>query len=492
MKRRQFLQASAVLPVGLLASPAVGQFQAEDAGKKTVAEPAREIPITHEADVIVVGGTQGGLGGCFAAIAAARAGANTIFVEQHGHIDPHVPIGLGPVIGVAGWKPTMHEGLFRELAAAVVATGQHATQPLTLDELLARDELIVRYHEVVTTALLQMMQDASVRMLFHTRFAGAVVADGTITAIVVESPQGRHALAARVFVDSTGLGEIAAAAGAPMLPEEPYLALQMYLAKVDEEKFSSWTRENDQPLDATYRTWMESIVGPFESLTHPWDQWWPEYLGDRYKPAFVRQAMAAHAKGDLILLRRRNETGILAIPEGLKTDGDIGRPRTYITGIDPLNVDDVSWAEVSSRLMLAQFHRFLKAYIPGFEHCVIERIADSIGLRGGRYLDVPACPQSRFQAGAQASDAIFLMKKGESDPVEIPFAALLPERVDGLLVVGKSTAGGRTLGTAHVVLFQGQAAGIAAALAARQAIAPRRVDIEQLQLALRDAGVAVP
>ena len=237
---------------------------------------------------------------------------------------------------------------------------------------------------------------------------------------------------------------------------------------------------------------MESIVGPFDKLVHPWNQWWPEYLGDRFGPAYVRQAMLAHANGDLVLLHRRNETGIMAIPEGLKTDRGIARPRTYITGIDPLKVADISWAEVTSRLMLAQFQRFLKKYIPGFERCVIERIADSIGLRGGRHIDVPALPQSRFQRGMKAPDAIFVMKKGNDDLVEIPFAALLPERVEGLLVVGKASAGGRTLGTAHVVLFQGQAAGTAAAIAARQGIAPRRIPIEQLQKSLKDAGVQLP
>ncbi len=493
MRRRQFLMASPVLPVGaLLASPARSQSPQVDAARKIVVEYERDVPITHEADVIVIGGTQGGLGGCLAAIAAARAGAKTIFVEEHGHIDPHVPIGLGPVIGVSGWKPTIHEGLFRDLAAAIVKTGQHAVQPTTVEELLTRGELIIRYHEVVTTALLQMMQDAGVQMLFHTKFADAVVVDRALKSIIVQSPQGRHVLVARVFVDSTGLGEVAAAAGAPMLREEAYMGLQAYLAEVDEQKFNAWTHENDQPLDGTHRAWLESIVGPFAELKHPWDQWWPEYLGDRFKPAYVRQAMVAHANGDLVLLHRRNETGIMAIPEGLKCEQDIARPRTYTTGIDPLKVDDVSWAEVNSRLMLAQFQRFLKRYIPGFERCVIERIADSIGLRGGRHLAVPNWPQSRFQGGAKATDAIFIMKKGNDDLVEIPFAALIPEGVEGLLVVGKSTAGGRTLGTAHVVLFQGQATGTAAAMAARQAIAPRSLDIRQLQKALKDTGVELP
>ncbi len=309
----------------------------------------------------------------------------------------------------------------------------------------------------------------------------------------MESPQGRHALAAKVFVDSTGLGEIAAAAGAPMVREEAFMGLQAFLAGVDDRKYQAWMKENDQPLDATYRAWVESIVGPFAKLEHPWNQWWPELLGDRFATAYVRQARVAHANGDLTLLHRWKETGIMAIAEGVKTDTGIARPRTYITGIDPLKVADISWAEVTSRLMLAQYQRFLKKYIPGFEHCVIERIADSIGLRGGRHLDVPALPQAKFQREFKSADAIFLMKKGKDGKIaEIPFATLLPERVEGLLVVGKASAGGRTLGTAHVVLFQGQAAGTAAALAAKDGITPRQVEIRKLQGALKATGVQIP
>jgi len=362
---------------------------------------------------------------------------------------------------------------------------------MTLEALLAKGELIIRHHEVVTTALLQMMQDAGVEMLFHTKFTDAVVEDGTLKAIIVESPQGRHALAAKVFVDSTGLGEIAAAAGAPMLREEAFMGLQAYIAGVDDQKYQAWLKAENEPLDETHRAWLESIVGPFAKLEHPWNQWWPEMLGDRFAAAYVRQAKLAHANGDLTLLHRWKATGIMAIPEGVKTDTGIARPRTYITGIDPLKVADISWAEVTSRLMLAQYQRFLKKYIPGFEHCVIERIADSIGLRGGRYLDLPALPQTKFERPMKSADAIFVMRKGKEPAreVEIPFATLLPERVEGLLVVGKASAGGRTLGTAHVVLFQGQAAGTAAAMAAQQGIAPRKVDIAKLQAALKADGV---
>src|SRR5438309_2918872 len=50
---------------------------------KTFAEPARDIPVYAETDVLVVGG---GPGGTAAAVAAARMGADVLLVERYGHL----------------------------------------------------------------------------------------------------------------------------------------------------------------------------------------------------------------------------------------------------------------------------------------------------------------------------------------------------------------------------------------------------------------------
>jgi FAD dependent oxidoreductase len=68
----------------------------------------------------------------------------------------------------------------------------------------------------------------------------------------------------------------------------------------------------------------------------------------------------------------------------------------------------------------------------------------------------------------------------------------VPQKVSNVLVVGKSTAAGVHLRQAHGVLFQGQAAGIAAAMAAKDGVAMARIDIGKLQAALKSGGVTIP
>jgi FAD-dependent oxidoreductase family protein len=124
----------------------------------------------------------------------------------------------------------------------------------------------------------------------------------------------------------------------------------------------------------------------------------------------------------------------------------------------------------------------------------MERMADVAGARGGRYIQIDRrITRQEIDSGAANPDCIYVFQRGKDKPAyEVPYRALLPEKVEGLLVVGKATAGGAQLRTAHGVLFQGQAAGTAASMAVKAGVAPRAMDISKLQDALRSAGVQIP
>lgn len=487
MRRRDFLASLGTIVAAGAVAPLAASADAES---------PRDVPVTHEADVVVAGACEGGLGGCMAAVAAARRGAKVVLIEGAGHIGLHIPIGLGVVIGIPGWKPTMREGLFRELAERVADTGQHDSRPWTKQELLESGRIIIRYHDVVTAALTEMLRGAGVTMLFHTRPVDVVMRGDAVECVIVQSPRGRHAIRGKTFVDSTGLADIASAAGATMLREEAYMGLQAFIGNVDDQQFESWEKSDTQPLDESYKTWLEGLVGPIDKLEHPWEKWFTQMLGKRYSPAYVRRYKEAHDKKKVTLLHRRGEKGILAIPEGVKVTTGCARPRTYITKLDPLNVDDVSWSETTSRVMLMEYQRFLREYIPGFEKSVLERVADRIAWRSGRYIQIEKnITAEEIDAGGKNSDCIFLFKRDE-DPAkrawEVPYRAIVPQKVSNVLVVGKSTGGGQHMRAAHCVLFQGQAAGVAAAMAAEQKKAVNEIEIRQLQRELKSAGVLIP
>ena len=65
---------------------------------RTLTEPARELPVIAQPDVLVVGG---GPAGVAAACAAARAGAKTLLIESHGCLGGTLTIvTLGGLCGI--------------------------------------------------------------------------------------------------------------------------------------------------------------------------------------------------------------------------------------------------------------------------------------------------------------------------------------------------------------------------------------------------------
>ena len=88
MTRRDFFKGSGAAAVALGAGgAALGTspyaMAQQVSNGETVHEAARDIKVFREADVVVVGGGPGGVG---AALAAARAGANTVLIERYGYL----------------------------------------------------------------------------------------------------------------------------------------------------------------------------------------------------------------------------------------------------------------------------------------------------------------------------------------------------------------------------------------------------------------------
>ena len=187
---------------------------------ETLAEPAREIPVTAEADVVVVGG---GPGGILAALAAAREGADTLLIERYGFLGGMATAGLMTSFnGFRNEHPPDHvqtvRGYAQELVDRLVAeggacgcTGHGNFGDLTPGEC----PYAVSFDpEVLKRVALEMLSEAKVRLRLHTWFAGAHTEGRRVTAAVVENKSGRQAVAGRMYVDATGDGDVAAAAGA--------------------------------------------------------------------------------------------------------------------------------------------------------------------------------------------------------------------------------------------------------------------------------------
>ncbi|MFM9887174.1 MAG: FAD-dependent oxidoreductase, partial [Burkholderiales bacterium] len=195
----------------------------------SVREPARDIPVYRECDVLVVGG---GPSGTAAAVAAARAGADVVLLERYNHLGGLSTGGLviwidrmtdweGRLV-IRGFAEEILDRLPRDAIAGPPTDQWGSRDPARAAHWAQRT---ASYHGVVTwsptidperlkLASQEIALEEKVHLVFHSWAATPVVEDGAVRGVIFENKAGRHAIRAKVVIDATGDGDIFARAGA--------------------------------------------------------------------------------------------------------------------------------------------------------------------------------------------------------------------------------------------------------------------------------------
>jgi len=437
-------------------------------------------------DVVVAGG---GLAGVTAAVASARTGARTLLVEQHGFLG-----GQG-VMGATGWHSFFNVfdvppgyprlrvagGIAQELVDRIQAAGGglgHIRMERGGDFV---SMLTPVEPEVARRELFRICREAGVQLLLHTGI-DEVRADsgGRITGLMLCNREGRARVSARIYVDCTGDGSVAAGAGAPyerFLPGQPgaYAAgFTFRLCNVDL-----------QALEADLEA--RGLITQIAHAVKP---------GTR-APDLVRLGIDMH---------KLQAQGASGIPGYFLSSSLRPRELTYVNCInygpnDGMSAAALTEAEVALRAQMLEIAEFFRRSFAGCEQCYAAGSAAAAGQRRGLAIH---CDYELTQAdcteGRQFEDQIgcfsfidnsrYFVRDGGA--YGIPYRALLPQGVENALIAGRMmtidlVAHNSTRNTV-CCMIAGQAAGTAAALAARRGISPREVDVRALQDHLRRAG----
>jgi ribulose 1,5-bisphosphate synthetase/thiazole synthase len=172
---------------------------------KTLSFKKRKIRVDDSWDVIVVGG---GPGGCTAAIAAAREGAKVLLVEAMGQLG-----GMGTSGLVPAWCPFSdgEKNIYRGLAEKIFNESKKGVpheNPGKLDWVHINPEHLLTVYD-------RMVTESGAQVLFFSRLAAVEMsADDTVDALIVANKSGLTAFKAKVYIDATGDGDLAAWAGA--------------------------------------------------------------------------------------------------------------------------------------------------------------------------------------------------------------------------------------------------------------------------------------
>ncbi len=425
-----------------------------------------------EYDVVVLGG---GPSGIAASTCAARRGARTLLVEHYGFLG-----GMGTAAGVTNFCG-LHANVHGDMRRVV-----HGVASDILERIAGFDGL-KEPHVIFGKTLAQaydmsaykcaaddLVTDAGVEVLFHAHGTQAIRRDAQhIESLAVETKSGRQLLYARFFIDCSGDGDLAHLAGAA-------------------------TEKGDGHGGMLYPTQMFRVAGVDDARAHD-------------APKLIPQLMEqAEASGEFRFPRK----GAIVRPQ--KHAGEWRVNVTQLRNADGSAVDgtdsrQLSRAELEGRRQVVEYHRFLKARVPGFERSYIIDIAPQLGIRETRRVmadymltadDVIRCVDFDDTIGVNgwplemhvAGDVKWIWPdiptaRGFN---QLPYRMILPRGLDNLLVAGRcagmtheAQSAARVTGACFVM---GQAAGTAAALAMRAGVAPRELEVAGLQRALEEDG----
>jgi hypothetical protein len=432
------------------------------------AEPAREVPVHAEADILVVGG---GPSGCAAATAAARLGADVLLVERYGHLGGLATGGLVFWIDrmtdwegrqvITGYATDVFDRLSPD---AIIGPPQElwgSTDPADVAYWKART---AAFRDVVTwsptidpewlkVVSVELLQEAGARLQLHSWAVQAIVEGGAVRGVVFESKQGRRAILAKVVVDATGDLDVCALAGAAFESDmdtgdvSHCMNVAWCWAGVDMDRWIAFASESPEE----YRSVMQRGADLLGFVERPVVSW-------------------------------RNDVCLFLGPR--------------LSGYSGVDVDDLTAVELESRRRMVEHLRFFREHAPGFENAWIMTTASQTGIRHTRRLSgARKMTNADWKAGLTHADEIGVSPSPSPKfaPVSVPYGALVPVELEGLLASGRHVACDPSTQSFMREIPQcwltGQAAGVAAALAVASGKRPRDVDVSRLRSELQRQGV---
>ena len=452
----------------------------KDSSAPTIREPARDIPVEYDVDVVVCGG---GIGGTMAAITAGRYGVKTLVIDRFGRLGGNMGPGMfagGSVRFAYRNKAALVNrmglgGVAAEFLARVMLTrpGAEVTSegfrreweeaepdPAKIAELMsARAGLRVGGagqlpgfygvdSHVVSHVAAEMLEEAGVEMLLSAYVTAPIVDGNRVRGVFVETKSGRIAVRARITVDATGDADIAFRAGAPTRKNPaPSPGMAFAIGGIDPPgrlettaELTAW-RENRRP----------------EGMSKD--------VGGRAINVCLKEPRGG---GDLVFGRT-----------GCKAKVDLNDAR------------DISVMEREHRKLIFEYAAHLRSTAPGFGNSYLLIVTPFFGGRGGRCIDpVYHLTAEDLSSKRHFPDVIHRYDNERSGGyAELPYRMLLPKKIDGLMAAGRSAFYyGPNFRQRYHVLLHGRAVGLAAALSIRDGVEPRDLDVRALQEALIREG----
>ncbi|MFY0686446.1 MAG: FAD-dependent oxidoreductase [Cyclobacteriaceae bacterium] len=442
-------------------------------------------------DVIVVGG---GVSGSHAAIAAGKTGAKTLLIEQFGFLGGTLTaMGVGPMMTFhnrAGRQLVF--GTANEMVDRLVEKG--ASPGHILDGTGYCSTVTPFDAEMLKVVLEDMVIEAGVEILYHTRLIDASVEGDQIASIIIHNRGGIQEVRGKQFVDASGDSELVKLSGVPFTE-----------GRAEDNK--------SQPMTMNVKVGNVDTQTLRKYISENWDQF-DDNIRNEGKAAILNKTQRISLWGFYDLWEQAKAKGEVTIPRDnvlffeTNTEGEFIFNTSRILGLNPLNPFDISKAETLGRKQCLEIYAFLQQYVPGFENATLVSTAPHVGIRESRHpharyvmttndlvnerkfekpIAVGGYPIDIHSPDGGTTDSVHLREAGM---YYIPVESLLTREVHNLVLAGRAIGADHHASAAvrvtPIAMSIGQGAGTLAGLAAIDNIDPEAVDYGKLATVLKE------
>lgn len=430
----------------------------------------------YTADVAVIGG---GTAGVFAAISAAKSGADTLLIEKNSMLGGTLTVASVnyPAMFFA-WGKQIIDGPCWEAVKRCDSLGGAIIPDKDDPEYWWKGHIRLNNFTYLHT-IYDMCREAGVRLATNTMLTSITESDTGCT-LVLTDKEGLLSVECKNVIDATGDATATKFAGYQTVKSEEQqpATLQTKITGYDNDKITLEVIEEylktlygDTPEEVTFEAQENEFTDKFFARSHS-----VRYTAEILKDSLNRGWLNIHTKC---------------------VDADTSNGRTEL---EAKSLDD-----------LMNIYKVLRG-IPGCENLTVSFVANETGVRetcrivgektvtGDDYINGVTYPDAISNAYFPIDVHVMggVMQKFHQKGVyaKVPYGALIPKGSKRIIVAGRCISSDRFANSGLRVeatcMSAGQAAGCAAAISAKEDINFRDVDYTKLCSSLKNLGAIVP